>query len=99
MKCTIPGRLTAFLIFAMVCMPQLVQACSVCFGASDSPQTQGVKYSVLFLLGVIVTVLAAFAAFFVQLARRAKLARVSLASGGSQQQRVGASMVSEVQRL
>lgn len=50
-------------------------ACPVCFGQSDGPMAQGVNLAILALLGITVAMLASFAAFFVYLARRAKLAR------------------------
>lgn len=50
-------------------------ACPVCFGQSDGPMAQGLNLAILALLGITVAMLASFAAFFVYLARRAKLAR------------------------
>ncbi|MGE0448282.1 MAG: hypothetical protein AB7Q29_01725 [Vicinamibacterales bacterium] len=46
-------------------------ACAVCFGPGESGMLQGTALGMLALLAVTLTVLAAFAAFFVQLARRA----------------------------
>jgi len=57
----------------MLAVPRLALACPVCFGQSDSPLAQGVNMGVYFLLGVVVAVLAGFAAFFVYLARRARM--------------------------
>jgi maltodextrin utilization protein YvdJ len=48
-------------------------ACPVCFGQSDSPMAQGVNMGIFFLLGVVGCVLAAFAVFFVYLARRSRM--------------------------
>jgi hypothetical protein len=56
----------------MVAVPRVALACPVCFGQSDSPMAQGVNMGIYFLLAVVVGVLAAFASFFVYLARRAK---------------------------
>ena len=50
-------------------------ACPVCFGASDSPTAVALNWAILFLLGLTGTVLGGFVAFFVHLAKRAKLAR------------------------
>ena len=65
-----PGR--AVLVALMIAVPRLALACPVCFGQSDSPMAQGVNMGIYFLLAVVVGVLAAFASFFVYLARRAK---------------------------
>jgi hypothetical protein len=40
-------------------------ACATCYGASDSPLAQGMNWGIATLLGVIGTVLAGIAAFFV----------------------------------
>jgi uncharacterized integral membrane protein len=65
-------RLLALLTALMLAVPRAVLACPVCFGQSDSPMAQGVNMGVFFLLGVVVAVLAGFAAFFIYLARRAR---------------------------
>ena len=62
---------------AILFLPRVVTACSVCFGAPDSPQTQGVRYAVLFLLFVVAGVLSCILAFFVYLVRRAKIVAAS----------------------
>jgi hypothetical protein len=66
-------RLVALLTALMLAVPRAVLACPVCFGQSDSPMAQGVNMGVFFLLGVVVAVLAGFAAFFIYLARRARM--------------------------
>lgn len=48
-----------------------VHACATCFGRSDSAMAEGLNMGILFLLGIILALLAAFASFFVFLARRA----------------------------
>jgi hypothetical protein len=53
--------------------PALALACPVCFGQSDSPMARGMNLGVLTLLGVTLTVLGAFGAFFIHLMRRARL--------------------------
>ena len=63
----------ALLTALMLAVPRAALACPVCFGQSDSPMAQGVNMGVYFLLGVVVAVLAGFAAFFVYLARRARM--------------------------
>jgi len=62
----------ALLASLMLAVPRAALACPVCFGQSDSPMAQGVNMGIYFLLAVVVGVLAAFASFFVYLARRAK---------------------------
>jgi hypothetical protein len=49
-------------------------ACATCFGRSDSPLAEGMNMGILVLLGVILSVLAVFAAFFIFLARRSAAA-------------------------
>lgn len=56
----------------IVAVPRVALACPVCFGQSDSPMAKGVNMGIFFLLGVVVCVLAAFAAFFIYLARRSR---------------------------
>jgi len=56
----------------MLAVPRAALACPVCFGQSDSPLAQGTNMGIFFLLGIVVCVLAAFAAFFVYLARRSR---------------------------
>jgi hypothetical protein len=65
-----PGR--ALLAALLLAVPRVALACPVCFGQSDSPMAQGVNMGIYFLLAVVAGVLAAFASFFIYLARRAK---------------------------
>jgi hypothetical protein len=65
-----PGR--ALLAALVLAVPRVALACPVCFGQSDSPMAQGVNMGIYFLLAVVAGVLAAFASFFIYLARRAK---------------------------
>ena len=51
----------------------VMMACSVCFGASDSPLAKGVNMGIFFMLGVTGVMLAAFASFFVYLIRRKRM--------------------------
>ena len=69
---------------AIVAAPRTAFACPVCFGQSDSPMALGTNMAVFFMLGVTGAVLAGFAAFFIHLMRRAKLAAdtESLGDGG-----------------
>ena len=52
--------------------PEWVLACPVCFGALEGPLADGANKAVLALLGITISVLAAFATFFVYLVRRAR---------------------------
>jgi hypothetical protein len=54
-------------------------ACSVCFGAPDSPQIKAMQAGILVLLGCIGTVLAGFAGLFCYWLYRTQ--RLSAASG------------------
>ena len=45
-------------------------ACAACFGASDSPMAHGMNWGIAVLLGVISTMLALVASFFVFVIRR-----------------------------
>jgi hypothetical protein len=56
----------------MALAPESVLACPVCFGALDGPLADGANKAILALLGVTMSVLAAFAAFFIYLVRRAR---------------------------
>src|SRR5947209_4712706 len=58
----------------VIAVPRVALACPVCFGQSDSPMAWGTKIGIFFMLGLTVSMLAAFAAFFIYLMRRAKLA-------------------------
>jgi len=52
-----------------------ILACAACFAAAvDSPLVDGAKIGVWLLLGVTLCVQGGFAAFFIQLRRRAKRA-------------------------
>jgi hypothetical protein len=70
---------------AFVALPSAALACPVCFGQSDSPMAWGTKMGIFFMLGLTVSVLAAFAAFFIYLMRRAKLAADNERAGDTAQ--------------
>lgn len=50
--------------------PSPLWACATCFGQSDSPMAQGMNWGIFTLLGVIVTMLATIASFFVYIIRK-----------------------------
>ena len=55
-------------------MNALVLACSVCFGASDSPLAKGTNMGIFVMLGVTFFVLAGFGSFIFYLIRRQRIA-------------------------
>lgn len=57
----------------MLLLPGAVQACSVCFGQTDSPLGKGLHWGVFALLMCISLMLVAFGAFAVYLVRRASI--------------------------
>ena len=64
--------LRAALMFALVlAVPRAALACPVCFGQNDSPLAAAMNQGILLMLVVVVAVLACFAAFFINLIRRA----------------------------
>ncbi len=65
---------TTVLTLLLLMAPRLALACPVCFGRSDSPLAKATNMGVFFMLGIVVVMLSAFAAFFIHLSRRARLA-------------------------
>jgi hypothetical protein len=74
-----------WLTVLVLAVPRAALACPVCFGQSDSPMAWGTKAGVFFMLGVTISVLAAFAGFFLYLMRRAKSAADAEGSGDTRQ--------------
>ena len=58
---------------ALLIAPRAAWACPVCFGQTDSPLASAMNTGIMAMIGVVVTVLSAFAAFIVHLSRRARL--------------------------
>ena len=52
------------------CTPSPLFACATCFGQSDSTLASGMNWGIFTLMGVIVTVLATIASFFVYIIRK-----------------------------
>jgi len=76
-----PGRKHCFLLYTAVLAAGLVlaqaaaQACTVCMGAADNPQTQGMNMAILTLLGVtgsVVGIAGSFVGFGLLRAARAE---------------------------
>lgn len=59
-----------FLMLAAFSPVTRVLGCAACFGASDSPMAHGMNWGIAVLLGVITTMLALVASFFVFVIRR-----------------------------
>ena len=56
-------------------------ACSVCYGAADSPIIAGMNLSVLFMAILTYSILVGFASFFLYLRRREKMFRGEMEPG------------------
>jgi hypothetical protein len=64
-------RRLALCSIASLLIPGIADACPVCFGAVDGLMLRGSNMGILALLVVTLSVLGAFGAFFISLARRA----------------------------
>lgn len=56
----------------LLAAPKAALACPVCFGQSDSPMAHAMNSGIVLMLVIVAGMLAAFAAFFVYLVRRAQ---------------------------
>ncbi len=63
-------RNVVVVVLALVAAHTVAVACPTCFGAPDSPQTEGLKWAILSLLGITGTVLAGMSAFFFYLRKK-----------------------------
>ncbi|HYE33140.1 MAG TPA: hypothetical protein VEH27_17060 [Methylomirabilota bacterium] len=52
------------------------QACSVCFGRSDSKLAEGLNWGIFTLLGIVFAVLCAFGVFAFYLAKRSQISPI-----------------------
>lgn len=50
--------------------PSPLFACAACYGQSDSPLASGMNWGIFTLMGVIVTMLATIASFFIYIVRK-----------------------------
>jgi hypothetical protein len=64
-------RRTVFPVLILLASHSAAWACSACYGKSDSAMARSLNASIFTLMGVVVTVLAGAASFFVFLAKRA----------------------------
>ena len=55
----------------LVLIPGQADACAVCYGAADSPLTEGVNNGILVLLAVVAVVQIGFVALFLSIRQRA----------------------------
>jgi uncharacterized membrane protein len=62
--------LRKILVAAAALAPSPLFACATCYGRSDSPLAYGMNWGIFTLMGVIVSVLACIALFFVHIVRR-----------------------------
>jgi len=53
--------------------PVSALACGSCYGAADTPATNGMNFAILSMLGITGGVLAAITSFFLYLRKRARL--------------------------
>ena len=68
--------LIRLLLAAALLLPHTASACAVCFGNSDSPWAKALSWGVLALLGVVLTVLGGIVAFFIHMAKRARMSQM-----------------------
>jgi hypothetical protein len=66
---------TFVLAVSWVLAPGAADACAVCYGAADSPLTEGVNNGILVLLAVIAVVQVGFVALFLSIRQRARRER------------------------
>lgn len=67
---------------ALLAAPRAALACPVCFGNSDAPMAKATNLGIFMMLGVVVCMLAGFAAFFIYLNRRARMIESSKGTEG-----------------
>jgi hypothetical protein len=75
-------------------VPSAALACPVCFGDATAPMTIAANTGIWFMLGVVAFMLSAFAAFFIYLMKRGRVAadsaeRTERAGTGFQSHRQG----------
>jgi hypothetical protein len=62
---------SSILTIALLATPRAALACPVCFGNADSPLAIATNTGIIFMLGIVGSVLCGFASFFIYLMRRA----------------------------
>ncbi|HTD85455.1 MAG TPA: hypothetical protein VK850_02670 [Candidatus Binatia bacterium] len=66
------------LLLTALILPHTASACAVCFGNSDSPWAKALNWGILALLAVVLLVLGGIVAFFVHMAKRARMSQISV---------------------
>jgi hypothetical protein len=64
---------TLLVTLLLLAAPRAALACPVCFGQNETPMGNAIKAGVILMLVLVGLVLAGFAAFIVQLNRRARM--------------------------
>jgi hypothetical protein len=64
---------TLVLAIVILAAPRAAMACPACFGQNDTPMGNAIKAGVILMLVLVGLVLAGFAAFIVNLNRRARM--------------------------
>ena len=59
--------------FITLVLPASALACGSCYGAADTPATNGMNFAILSMLGITGSVLAGLTSFFLLLRKRAKM--------------------------
>jgi uncharacterized membrane protein YphA (DoxX/SURF4 family) len=67
-----PAALAAVVAAAWLALPQAAAACATCYGAADSPMTQGMNNGILTLIGVVGLVYVGIGKVFLDFRRRAR---------------------------
>jgi hypothetical protein len=84
----IAGRILTTAAAVLIGGSSALFACPACFGAEETSMIDGTKLGVLVMLGILLVVQGAFAAFFLYLRKQAKLnADVELEAEWSELQR------------
>jgi heme/copper-type cytochrome/quinol oxidase subunit 2 len=73
MKNTVKLSMAFAAVIFVLTLPNSVFACGSCYGAADSPATNGMNFAILSMIGITGGVLAAMTSFFVYLRKRARL--------------------------
>lgn len=60
------------LLLALALSPRFAEACTICFGGSNSPSGQAMSMAIFFLLAILGSVFLGAGGFVFYLARRAK---------------------------
>jgi len=71
-RLSVRSILAAGLAAAWLLMPRAAAACATCYGAADSPMTQGMNNGILTLIGVVGLVYVGIGKVFLDFRRRAR---------------------------